>query len=126
MTKKEEELFFVDVTNSDDLRRTILECSKDILEILKSYESFKATNSQKQKEIEDLKVKVKQISKLISKLKSDLPSIKIKTEKKKSTKKEMSKPKESEPPVIKKPKSEIEKLQSELDEVEAKLNEISQ
>ena len=47
MAKKEEDPLFVGITNADELRRSVLECSKDILESLRSYEKFKSLKEEK-------------------------------------------------------------------------------
>ncbi|MFH1641582.1 MAG: hypothetical protein ABIC04_01650 [Nanoarchaeota archaeon] len=114
----EEELFFVNVDGSDELRRKLLESSRSIIEVLKNYERFKSANREKQKEIEDLKLKIRQISRLLLKLKSSLPILKLKspvTEIKSEPKKTLAKM----------PKSELDKLEMELDEIESKLGTLS-
>lgn len=116
--KGEQELFFVRVSNPSNLRRNILESSKEIIESLKRYENLKLIRKEKSENISKLKGDVKEIISLISKLKSKLPKVDIKEEKeaivpnKKDFKKEAK-------------TTELEKLESELRNIEGKLDAIS-
>lgn len=121
---KEEEIFFVNISGADELRRELLESSKDIVEILKNYERFKSANEEKKKEIENLRLKIKEISRLIARLRSSLPLLKLKGLKKESGVKEKAALKEVKK-ATKKPESELDRLENELNEIESKLNSIS-
>ncbi len=125
MAKKEENPLFVGIANNGDLRRSILECSKDILESLKEYEKFKSVKEEKQKLIQKFREDVKAISRLINRLKTHLPKVKdvgIKKPEKKVVEEEKPKLIKVEKP---KEKTEIEKLEAELNDIEGKLNGLS-
>ena len=124
MGKEEENPLFVGITNGEGLRRSMLECSKGILESLKEYENFKSVRGEKIKLIGKLKNDVKGISKLINSLKTQLPKVKDVGIKKPDVKKVGVET----PKVVKveKPKAqtEIEKLESELNDIEGKLDSL--
>ena len=115
MKKQEQSLFFVDVAGSHDLQKELLESSKDLVEILKNYERFKAINKEKKKEIQNLKAKISEISRLSSRIKTAIPLLKMKDMPTKL------RPRATER-VSQKTVSEIEDLEDELKEIEAKLN----
>lgn len=126
MAKQEENPLFVGITNSGELRRNILECSKDILESLKEYEKVKSVKEEKQKLIQKFREDIKAISRLINRLKTNLPKVKevgIKKPEKEIVEKQ------EKPKVIKvekpKEKTELERLESELNDIEGKLNTLS-
>ena len=115
MSKKEPNPLFIGISNANDIRRGVLECSKDTLESLKSYESFKKVRNEKIKLINSFRGEMKEITKLISSLKSALPKVK-----------EM----ESAPRIRKEaatytpPSSEVDRLERELNKIEDKLNSL--
>jgi len=122
---KEESPLFVGITNGDELRRDVLECSKGILESLKEHERFKNIRHEKVMLIHKLKKDVKEIAKLINTLRTYLPKVK-EVEVKKP---EMRKVKVGKPRLVTverpKVKTELERLEEELSEIEGKLNSIS-
>lgn len=125
MAKKEENPLFVGISEGNELRRNILECSKDILESLKEHEKFKAVREEKIKLIHQFKGEIKEISKLINTLRKNLPKVKdvgIKKAEVKRVKEEKPKAVKVEEP---KGKSELERLEAELDEIESKLDSLS-
>ncbi len=133
MAKKEENPIFVGLTNKDELRRGILECSKSILESLKDYERFKVVREEKLKLINQFRSDIREISKSINALRASLPQVKEVDIKRPEVKQvflnnvsSRSKPKKEErPKVVKVEKTELDKLESELNEIEEKLNELS-
>ncbi|MFH1324469.1 MAG: hypothetical protein ABIH64_04420 [Nanoarchaeota archaeon] len=130
MAKKEENPLFVGITDKDELRKGMLECSKGILESLKFFESFKSVREEKAALTKQLKGDLKDISRSINALKNSLPHVKDGEIKKPEVKKAAElKPKiiKKAPVIAEKPseKSEIEKLESELNEIEDKLNSLS-
>ena len=122
---EEESPLFVGMTNRDELRRSMLECSKGILESLKGHENFKNIRERKLKMIGQLRDDIKGISRLINTLRTNLPKVKDTGIKKP----EVKKAKEVQPKMVKveKPKSktELEKLEAELGEIESKLNSLN-
>ncbi|HLC64799.1 MAG TPA: hypothetical protein VJI46_01595 [Candidatus Nanoarchaeia archaeon] len=117
--------YFVSVGNPEELRKNILEASKDLLEGLARYERFKAVRQEKLEAIRTLRLDLKRTALLITKLKSHLPSVEVsaprvsvpkkavaKAERKAEVKKEQTKTPKT---------SELEKLEAELDDIEKKL-----
>ena len=113
---QEEDLLFVNVAGSDELRRELLESSRNIVEILKNFENFKSLNGEKYKQIANLKSKLNEISRLMNQLKTVLPSVKMKAHKK--AKKEEVRP-------VVEPVSELNALEQELNDIESKLRTLS-
>ena len=127
--QEEKELFFVGVKNPIELRRTMLESSKEIIEDLQKYERLKTLRAEKAKQIEALRTIIKEINRLVVKLRAELPTTSLRIEeiktpqKLKNPKKDIKEKKEikAEP---KKELTELEKLESELDAIEQKLSGI--
>lgn len=127
--QEEKELFFVGVRNPIELRRTMLESSKEIIEDLQKYERLKALRAEKAKQIEKLRTIVKEINRLVAKLKAELPTTSLRIEEmpQKLKKPEMVKPKKTAKEIKAEPKkelTELEKLESELDAIEQRLSGI--
>jgi chromosome segregation ATPase len=128
----EEETYYVGVKNPVEVRKTVLEASKELVEALHRYEKFKEIRDEKNTEIAKLKSSVKEINKLVGKLKSALPKSKISVSKKKKpeqkqkdkTSTSKKKNKEEIKEVPKKKLTEIDKLESELEDIESKLNSL--
>ena len=125
MVKKEpeQELLHVGIKDPGKIQRDILELSKGVIESLKNYERLNATREEKTEEMARLRGELKSISKLVGKLKSELPKIKFKPVKKKQGIKDKPDVKK-EKPAPRKPVSELEKLEKELSEIEGKLDSI--
>lgn len=134
--KKEPEIFFVGVEDPIELRRSILESSKEIVQYLQRFERFKKVRSEKASEIVKLRIQTKEINKLVRQLKLLLPKTKLrrkvpKPEEPKEIKRTPIMEEEIEPvkiPIPKieaKPMSDIEKLEAELSEIEDRLGKLS-
>ena len=128
MAEKEENTLFVGISGGNELRRSMLECSKGILEALKEYENFKSFREEKLEMIHKFRSEVKGVSRLINSLRACLPRVKDVGIKKPEVKK-VEKVKVEKPKMVKveKPKksTELEKLESELKDIEGKLNSLS-
>ena len=118
--KKEEDIYFVGLTNQEELKRKILESSKGLLESLKSFEDIKNIRKEKKDNIENLKKITKETSLLIRKIKSYLPKVHP-LMKQKFKKTEEIVVKEERPADI---PSQVDRLQAELDDIEKKLNSL--
>ncbi|MBW2992124.1 hypothetical protein KY345_02810, partial [Candidatus Woesearchaeota archaeon] len=80
MAREKEEkpdVLYVGVQNPIEIRRTILEATKDVVEILQKYERFRAVREEKIKTVNSLREQVKEITKLVAKLKSELPKVDV-------------------------------------------------
>lgn len=116
-------LFYVGIRNSVDVRKTILESTKEFVQVLQMYENFSKLRPEIMSKTEQLQNSIKKIRTLISKLKSHLPETGLRAElikKKKPVQKEEKKEKKAE---AKQP-SEIDALEAELNMIESKLNKI--
>jgi len=153
MEKKEgkEEAFYVGINDPIEIRRSILESSKDIVQYLQRAERFKAIRAEKTEQLDKLKVLSKEIQSLMRKLRSGLPKTKLRIslyereqkikreaaeKRKKDVKKKSKKEKpeaEAPPKIEKKPMpeekkegaTELEKLESELGKIESRLGNMS-
>ncbi len=145
--KEEESVFYVGVRDPVEIRRSLLESSKEMIQYLQRAEKFKSVRKEKTKLISKLKEDTKEITKLIKKLKRDLPKTGLraqmhKQEEAKQVKKEMAKtkeleekakksekkaPKKEKPKEEKAPKemTELEKLEKELSTIESRLTKLS-
>ncbi len=123
MAKKEENSLFVGISGGNELRKSMLECCKGILESLKEHETFKDLRAEKLRLIQQLKTEIKSLSKMINSLKTHLPKVKDTGVKKV----EIQKPKENKPKPVKevKPSTELEKLEAELNDIESKLKSLN-
>lgn len=136
MTKKQEEkeeVFYVGVKDPIEIRRSLLESSKEIVQYLQRAERFKATRTEKAEQIAKLKQTMREITSLTRKLKTALPKTQIrarlhKHEEKilKEEVKEVEKEAVEKEEVKEKPAemTELEKLESELGEIESRLTKM--
>lgn len=139
---QKEDVFYAGIQDPIEIRRTLLESSKEMLQLLQRHEKFKEVRKEKHENIVRLKHDIKELKKLITKFKSHLPTThlrvilhqereKVDKEKAKLTKsKQKTKGKikvakvakeEVEKPLSKKEMSELEKLEAELSSIENKL-----
>ncbi|RLE38656.1 hypothetical protein DRJ17_03285 [Candidatus Woesearchaeota archaeon] len=149
VAEKDKDVVYVGIKDPVEIRRSILESSKDVVQLLQRYEKFKTVRKERQEEVDRLKQLISSISRDIAKLKASLPktSLRFKTpefeekiEKKaarmtgenvkkkikgKKGKKISSKKKEKKI-VVAKPKiaTQLDKLESELGEIESKLGKL--
>ena len=142
--KEPDEVFYVGMKDPIEIRRSLLESSKEMVQYLQRAEKFKAVRTEKAEEIAKLKEIMNDATKLISKLKTSLPKTKIRTRMHKHEEEVMKEAlvkelgeakeefevaaKEAKPAEVKKakpkPASELEKLESELSAIESKLTKL--
>ena len=122
-----EEVFFVKIERPNELRKSLLESLKDIVENLQSFEKFTAVREEKLVNIEKLRDDIKGLVKLNSALKSVMPATKLTFA---AEKKEKVGKQGEEMPVKEtrhlKPRSmsELEKLETELSKIESRLSSL--
>src|SRR3989338_8695037 len=135
-----EEVFYVGVNDAINVRRAILESSRELVQSLQQYDRFTAVRREKKELTMQLKDIVNDCSRELGKLKKKLPSlknfstIKPKVEKakipEKKEVKEIKAPKISEKEAQpekrlgKHEMSELARLEKELNEIEARLGEM--
>ena len=122
------QIFFVEIEESQYVKREILESLKDNIGLLERYEKFKAIREEKIKSIEQVREKIKDLNKIIADLKAKMPSsekrAKHAEEKVKKVKVKKEVKKESSKKISKKTKKEIDALEDELSAIEAKLSRL--
>ncbi|MBW2983660.1 hypothetical protein KY361_00940 [Candidatus Woesearchaeota archaeon] len=122
---KGENVFFVGIKDPDDLRRNVLETARGAIQTLQLFEKFRNIRDEKIKAINQLKSDLREVTRLVSKLKTALPKAKLRVklhehERLKGGKaKRKKKPKEV--VVEGAAKGELEKLEEELSAIEGKL-----
>ena len=120
--ENQEKTFFVGIENPASRRKDILECSKDIVGILKTYDDVNNIRKEKIEKISELRRILAEIKKLNNILQNHLPTDKIRVQQTPKTRtKRTTLPKKQEN-VTKKPDKNIKKLESELSAIESKLN----
>jgi len=124
-----EEVFYVNIKNSHNLRRGILETSKHVIESLHRFEKFKKIRAERVRAVEQLILNFREINELAAQIKIDMPKIKlpkVKEPKKKEEKEDDKKP--AEIPHDKKyaheSDDELKKLEAAISQIEARLGEI--
>ncbi len=135
--EEKEEVYYVGIKDPIEIRRSLLESSKEIVQYLQRAERFKATRTEKAEQIARLKAIMHEITSLVRKVKTALPKTKIRARMHKHEEKvlkeeliekemEISKEKGKIITPEEKPKamSEIEKLESELGEIESRLTKM--
>lgn len=147
-TSEDKDVFYVGIKDPIEIRRSILESSKEVIQYLQRAEKFKQVRNEKAEEIAKLRGIMAETTKLVNKLKKQLPKAGIRTplhrheeavmkealvKELKEAKQEFAKSTESTAPkvvekkVVAKPKkvSELEKLESELNAIESKLSDFA-
>jgi len=137
MAKEEEtkEIYYVGVKDPIEVRRSVLESSKELVQYLQRAERFKKVRVEKAAEIVKLKQTMKEISSLIKKLKAALPKTNLRTKlgrhEKEAKAKAIQKTIKEIPVAPKKevskekPQTELQKLEAELAEIESNLTKMS-
>jgi hypothetical protein len=138
--KQKSEEFYVEIEDSVELRRQMLETSKELISILQQYEEIKSIDTEKIKEIEQFKSTLKEIGGDIIRLKGMMPKVKLSSLPRKETfirelkyrapKEEAPEPEKTEaapegqteqPPV-----TNANKLESDLQDIEKKLQDLQE
>lgn len=76
--EEKESVFYVELANRSSIRLNTLEAVKILLRVMHSYEHYKLVKHEKEQIIVKLKSQLKDISSLVAKIKTSLPSVKIK------------------------------------------------
>jgi len=106
-----DDAFYVRIKDPVELRRMLLECSKQILQSLQDYETLQRIREEKIKQIIQLRHIVKEIYNLNAQLNKVLPKAQLRASKKE--KKVV--------PSVKTRKEELDSFQKDLDAIEEKL-----
>lgn len=74
----QEEVFYVGVPTPADVRRTLLECSREAVQFLQRYEKLKAIRQEKMQAVQQLRSDVRELRSLMSNAKKLLPKTHLK------------------------------------------------
>jgi len=127
-----ESVLFIKIDNPHEVRKSLLESSRDTIMMLKMHEKFREIRIRKAQEIMRLRETMKDISKLVVRLKSSIPDIKInlpappRQEKPKEIKQaQPAAPARPKPVEQKSPVASLSDLDSQLKQIEEKLGRLS-
>ena len=112
-----EEQFFVGINNHLDIRRNLLECSREMIQSMQSYEKLTRIRDIKIKRIKQLRTVIRETDLLITKLQEELPKTNLSAgiiEPAKRIKINSS-------PKV----NEINKLEEQLKDIESEINRLS-
>lgn len=119
--------YFVKIANATDVRKRVLESSKDVLHMLRSYHRLLELRDQKREVAEQLEAKMKELARLAEELAKLLPEKSLEEikeflpkprSKRKKTKKE-TKQEEQKPEM-----NEVERLEKALANIEERLSKL--
>ena len=111
-----EEQFFVGINNHVDVRRNILECSREMVQTMQSYEKLSRIRDVKIKRIKQLRTVMREMDLLITKLQEELP----KTDLRAGVQEPARRLKISQSPKI----NEIDRLEEQLKDIESEINRL--
>jgi len=117
--KDNKEVYYIHIRDSHDLRRGILETSKQVIETLHRQEKFKKTRAERIKTIEDLIVIFREINDCGAQMKIEMPKVKLPKQLK-----EEKKPAETIKKFSHETNDELQKLEEAISQIESMLTEI--
>lgn len=120
--EEEKEIFYVGIKDPRELRRALLESTKDVVVFLKTYDNLKSLRLRKFDETAKLRLILEELSRLVAKLQRELPKtrLRLKPEELPKGKAKSAKQKKA----VKVPASEVKKLEMELQDIEEKLKSL--
>lgn len=128
MEKEDKDILFVEVNESSEVRRDILESLREILGILQRFEKFKESRKEKIHYMIKLGKIVRDINKIMSNLKKSLPEPEIgamKVSGPSTTKRERPVIRKKDAGVMEKGHvSELKRLEAELSDIEGKIADL--
>ena len=114
------EVFHVGISNPGDIRRTLLESSKQVIYSLQRFEKVRALRVEKTEAIVKIKSQIAELTQLMLVLKKELPKTKLRA----SRAPDKIEPLEEPTRHKLRGAGELDKLEMELREVESKLNRL--
>ena len=112
---KEKTDYFIKIANPKDMRRTVLENSRDVLKVLQGYEEFRKIRKERTQLIDSFKVQTNELRSLVLQMKKMIPKTAAKETRKTVVVKQPAAPKQPQ---------EFKKLELELAAIEAQLNQL--
>ncbi|MBS3133114.1 hypothetical protein J4470_03210 [Candidatus Woesearchaeota archaeon] len=132
--KEREEPVYVGIEEPAEIRRALLESSKSLIKILQQQEMGRQRREQKHRLMRGLKATMKELTRLLAELKSQMPKVRISSLPKKPKpvallpQKSKIVPKEFKRPEAERPRemqlTEAQKLERELKDIEDKLSKL--
>ncbi len=126
MKKNEPSLLFVELREPSATRRDVLMSTKDVIDILRRYEEYRATSAEKMRALSDLKRVVDELQSLNRKLRNKMPklpaapNIREFAREREETDEFITGPQ----PSVARPKSKLDILQEELEKIESRLGSL--
>ncbi len=131
MKRSEQDLLFVALKEPSSTRRDVLMATKDVLDVLRRYEEYRAVSAEKQKALAELKQVVDSLQSLNRRLRSRMPKVPMKngvTERAfvspEAVWEEEGKSFKGPSPEMARPKSKLDILQEELEKIESRLSSL--
>ncbi len=115
------DVLYVGIENPGEVRKSLLECSRDLVILMQKNEKVKSIRLQKQEKIDLLKNQYHELIALITELKNELPAIEPNQLPKHKERHNEPKSSNKPAPMPKKKMSSVDRLESELSRIEEKL-----
>lgn len=119
---REERTYFIGIDYPTELKKLILEPTREVVQFLQSYEHFRKTKEEKTKAIKQLQGDLVKIRNEIARLKRLLPPLKMEKPAFKEKIKEEVVQELKVKPKPSRPSNELEELEKELSEIEQRLS----
>ena len=123
---KDKEQFFVGIHETRDLRRNILESSREMVHTLQSYEKVQEIREEKLRRIKQFKTVIEELKLLISKLNEAMPKVQVRQPEptRISSSKKRYREKRVTPKRKEKEELDLKRLEEELSSIEGRLSQI--
>jgi hypothetical protein len=121
----DQNILFIQVRDPVNLRRTLLGCSKQIIQLLQRYEKLKEMRVKKAELISKLRMTNKEITLLVTKLNTYLPAASAKTAEKQEKTKKKETHFRAEAAIHEGNTNDLKKLEAELAMIESKIKQLS-
>lgn len=118
---EERDMFYVEIQNPLEVRRNLLEASRDLLRGLQKYEDLKKVRANKVKEITKLKNILKEINALFNQAKNHMPAVFVKVPEPRVIGKARHAPRIKSAEVDARKPREVAELEKQLKDIEGKL-----
>ena len=124
MVKEEKDQFFVGISGTTELRRNILESSREMVRTLQSFEKLQEIRAEKLRRMKQFKTVIEELKLLVAKLNDSIPEIRLKEPiAKKNLKLEKRKTK-AKPVRRDEDVLELRKLEEDLSSIEGRLAQL--
>lgn len=132
VTEMKRDIFYVGITNHASARRSMLESSKGLIQLMQRHEKLKALKSEKYAQMSKLRAIYGDIISAMDDLKAELPKVDVRSLPRKSERAaqeaatgKTAKPAGQQATHVPRRMSTIDRLEAELNDIESKLKTIS-